>query len=379
MRASLTDVFIRSAKPPPRGSINVFDTNMRGLCMRMSAAGTRSFCLIQCKERTRTYIGKYPHLSLADARSECRRLMAEAALNIIRPPPSIRLDKAVDEFLQDCQQRLKARTHADYKYMLKKHVEKRLGSRLLDTIKSREILNITDGMRKTPAEQNHVHTVMSIFFRWCFRRAHVDRSPMERLQLPAKLKPRTRVLSEAEIAAVWNVAGGQGGIGSLVKLCMITGQRRSEVGNIRRDWINKTTRTITFPPEIVKNNRSHTIPYGPLAMEIIEAMPVLGDFVFPGRDPENPFQGWAKGKAALDQALIDAGHDVAHWTLHDLRRTAATMWASVSTPPHIVERILNHSSGQISGVAAIYNRFSYIEEMRAVLEAWEKRLVQMAD
>ena len=377
MRASLTDVFVRGTKPREHGSFNVFDTTMRGLCLRVSAAGTKSFCLIQGKQRTRTYIGKYPHITLADARSECRRILAESALGIIRPPPSMRVDVAVAAFLKDCEQRNKARTVADYKYLLERHLERRFADRSLDGIKTREVLNVTDGLRATPAEQNHAHTIMAIFFRWCFRRGHIERSPMERLQLPARLKPRTRVLDEDEIKAIWNVAGGQGGLGNLVRLCILLGQRRSEIGNLRWDWINKKTRTITFPPEVVKNNRTHTIPYGPLVLEVIESNPSLGDFVFSGRDPAKPFQGWHKGKVLLDKALIDAGHTIAPWTLHDLRRSAATMWASMGAPPHIVERILNHATGQISGVAAIYNRFNYIDEMRAILEAWENRLVQI--
>ena len=64
--------------------------------------------------------------------------------------------------------------------------------------------------------------------------------------------------------------------------------------------------------------------------------------------------------------------------LHDLRRTMATHMAGMAVPPHIVERILNHTTGTISGVAAIYNRFAYIEEMREALTMWERKIVDLA-
>jgi integrase len=82
----------------------------------------------------------------------------------------------------------------------------------------------------------------------------------------------------------------------------------------------------------------------------------------------------SKCKLRLDNAVRDRGHTVAPWTLHDLRRSAATVWAGRGVAPHIVERILNHATGQISGVAAIYNRHAYMDEMRAAIDAWEKRL-----
>ena len=99
-------------------------------------------------------------------------------------------------------------------------------------------------------------------------------------------------------------------------------------------------------------------------------MPRQGDLLFPARGrPDVPYSGWSKNKIALDRTS-----QIEPWTLHDLRRTFATNLAALSTPPHIVERLLNHASGTISGVAAVYNQFRYMDEMRAGIGAWEKRL-----
>ena len=96
----------------------------------------------------------------------------------------------------------------------------------------------------------------------------------------------------------------------------------------------------------------------------------VNDQIFPAEGkPSGTFSGFSKCKKRFD---LDC--PIEHWTLHDLRRTFATHLASLRVPPHIIERILNHSSGTISGVAAIYNRFSYQDEMREAIMLWEMKL-----
>ena len=94
----------------------------------------------------------------------------------------------------------------------------------------------------------------------------------------------------------------------------------------------------------------------------MERQPRKNEFVW-GRE----FTTWARAKAALDQRL----NGMAPWTLHDLRRTAATMMADqLNVLPHIVEAVLNHASGHKSGVAGVYNRARYTGEMRSALQAY---------
>jgi len=229
----LTDIFVRTAKPPERGSLSIFDTATRGLCLRIGAGGTKSFCLVSGKKRTRVNIGKYPQLSLADARAECRRIIAERTLDIRAAEPSLDAQEAVETFLAACEQRNKPRTVADYRRLLAKHFTRKFGSRSLDGIKTQDISRLIDGLRATPTEQNPAHTAMAIFLRWCVRRGYIERSPMERLQLPARLKARARTLSEEELASIWMVAGAQGAFGQIVQLCILLGQRRSEIGQLQ--------------------------------------------------------------------------------------------------------------------------------------------------
>lgn len=184
--------------------------------------------------------------------------------------------------------------------------------------------------------------------------------------MPAKLVSRERALSPAEIAEVWKKSD-IGLFSSIVRLCILTGQRRGELAALRSEWIDHATHTITFPASITKNRRTHTVPFLNMAKPYL----VVGEgLLFPARGKDTPFNGWSKAKAALDKKL----ENVEPFTLHDLRRSVATQWAGLGIAPHIVERMLNQVSGQISGVTAIYNRFQYIDEMRAALTLWEDRL-----
>jgi integrase len=83
--------------------------------------------------------------------------------------------------------------------------------------------------------------------------------------------------------------------------------------------------------------------------------------------------GWSNLKTRFDRSV----DGVAPWTLHDLRRTFATNLAALGTPIHVTEKLLNHVSGTVSGVAAIYNRHAYIDEMRAAISNWEKRVAEI--
>jgi integrase len=144
---------------------------------------------------------------------------------------------------------------------------------------------------------------------------------------------------------------------------------------IKWEWIDEAERTITLPASLTKNKRTHKFPYGRIVAEILERLPQQGEYLFPAaRDqvkgkPATVFNGWGKPKATFDDLC-----NVSNWQLHDLRRTFATNLASLGVAPHVVERILNQSSGTISGVAAIYNQFKYMDEMRAAIEIWEQRL-----
>jgi integrase len=163
--------------------------------------------------------------------------------------------------------------------------------------------------------------------------------------------------------------------GTIVKLLLLTGQRRGEISALRSKYINRADRIITLPAELTKNKSQHSFPYGDLVAQLL---PDRDGYLFPAAVPfvhERPtkvFNGWPKAKRTLDEAS-----GVADWVLHDLRRTFATNLAELGVEPHIIEALINHKSGVISGVAATYNRARYMQPMRDAIAKWEGYLQQV--
>ena len=110
-----------------------------------------------------------------------------------------------------------------------------------------------------------------------------------------------------------------------------------------------------------------------MAPEVLKGLPEMCDLLFPARGQDaTPFCGWSKAKRRFDQPL-----ETTPYTLHDLRRTFSSNLARLGTPIHVTEKLLNHASGTVSGVAAIYNRYSYLDEMREAVRQHDEFLAQI--
>ena len=188
------------------------------------------------------------------------------------------------------------------------------------------------------------------------------------------------MLSEAEIRIFWRGCERLGPpYGVLFKLLLLTGCRLNEVTGMTRAELSDDGATWTIPSERTKNHRTHVVPLPPLARDILAAVPRIESaagylFTLSGARPVTSFSG---AKAQLDAAMLTVAREedpasavVPRWTLHDLRRTAATGMAELGIAPHIVEACLNHVSGAQAGVAGIYNRAAYGPRRRAALERW---------
>jgi len=220
------------------------------------------------------------------------------------------------------------------------------------------------------SEFNHRLSCAKTFFTWAQKKRYVIDNPTSGFT-PHTIVSRSRVLTDDELRAVWTAAEeAEEHFGVIVRLLILTGMRRAECAALRTSWIQNST--ITLPKEATKNGRDHVFPIAALATSILASAMPKDDSIqlFPARGKSGtPFNGWSKGKVALDKRA-----NIAPWTLHDLRRTFTTDLAQMGVAPHIVERLINHVTGTISGVAAIYNRHAYMDEMRAAIDAWEKRL-----
>jgi integrase len=207
---------------------------------------------------------------------------------------------------------------------------------------SARLAAIADANGKTAADR--ARAALSAFFTWAIREGLADANPVGFTNKSTDGKSRDRVLSDSEIAAIWR-ALPEKQFGAIVRLLILTGARREEVGGLRWSEINGDK--IALPGERTKNGRPLDLPLSGAAAAIIEAQPRRADrdLIFGERD--GPFQGYSKSKATLDAAL----DIVAQWRLHDIRRTVTTRMADLGVQPHVIEALLNHVSGYKVGVA----------------------------
>jgi len=240
-----------------------------------------------------------------------------------------------------------------------------------------------------PVARNRFRSNLSAFFAWTISEGFIEANPVEGTTKADENGPRERVLSPAELAEVWTVLGNND-FSNIVRLLILTGQRREEIGGLRWSEVDFERGLIVLPSERTKNKRQHEVPLSPQARALLEVrhralMKGGVSCVSPrGRSDASPvfgegqggFAGWSYSKAKLDERIAKqreagAAKPMPKWTLHDLRRTAAvTMADKLGVLPHIVDAILNHMSGHRSGMSGIYNLSKYTDEMYAALCNW---------
>lgn len=409
---NLTDATLRSLRTDNR--TDFWDLKLPSFGIRV---GPRSKVFILKVNNTRKKLGTYPSLTLQDARKKAMTLKGDPSV----AGPDMSFREAVDLFLATHCKSYKPRVRSEAERQLKRLAH--LNARRLGTLTTHEIQSVIDHIGDTPSEANHLFKIARTFFRFCIRRRFIQHSPLAGLPIPNRELTRARVLSDEELQCIWNVCQARLSIddtkcgfgapvpealkvprhfASIVQLLTLTGQRRGEVAALRAHYLqgreaqgtsgrgkeqsptrteegsspSATTWTITLPAELTKNSRSHSFPIGPHTASILSAASYSaapGSLLFPARGRASaPFNGWSKAKVALDTLS-----NVTNWTLHDLRRTYATRMAALGCPPHIIEKLLNHVSGQISGVAAVYNRHNYIEEARPWVVQYEQKLLAL--
>lgn len=361
---ALTDLSLRALPPPTRGQKTIWDS-LPNFGVRVSQGGTKSFVVLLGSGQRHT-IGRYPVISLQEARGEAKRLLAERTLGKLQPT-AITFEQALPRFIAAQYQGKRERSRRETERLLRRHFLPKLRNDRLTQIATEKLARILDSLAETPSVQHNACIAMGTFLRWALVRRYLIFNPLEGIRYPCG-KARTRILDKLELSSIWHATNKASRFGLIVRLCILLGQRRGEIAALHSDYIDWTIRTITFPPHVVKNNRTHSLPFGESAELILRSLPSEG-YLFPGEHGAVVFNGWSKSKSTLDRDC-----KIAHWTLHDLRRTFSTNLAELSVAPHVIERLLNHSSGIISGVSAIYNRHTYIEEMRSALALWEKRL-----
>jgi integrase len=243
----------------------------------------------------------------------------------------------------------------------------------ITTISRKDVRQLLRGVgeRGTKIMGNRVLSLLTTFFNWAIRQDEIEKAPTVGVDRPTKEVSRDRFLSDEEIVRFWAGCDAIGWpYGPCFKLLLLTGQRRDEVACATWNEFDIANRLWVILAERTKNGKVHDVHLSPLAIEVLESLPVInsGKYVFTATG-ENPISGWSSAKILLGKQM---GGDLEPWTIHDLRRTAATGLQKLKIRQEVTEKILNHSGGKISGIAAIYGRHDFADERIAALDAWSR-------
>jgi integrase len=371
MRKKLAPKIIDHLKAPGPKRLDVWDTVLQGFGVRVSPAGRKSwFVIVRVGGRQkRVTIGTYPAVALAEARGEARNIIRDAQLGVLADPqkaPDLTLGETVSVFIQ-LYAKPKNRGWRESERLLGKF--QGLFATPIAQITRSDAVRVLDEIvaSGTPCRANRALSALKKLMNWALDRGMIDVNPIAGLRPPHRERARELVLPDQDLASLMAAADAEGyPFGDAVKLLILTGQRRSEVAEMRWSEIDLERAVWTIPAARSKNGRAHEVPLSAPALTLLKSLPrfLASDWVFTTTS-RAPISGFGRLKRRLQGATRTEG-----WRIHDIRRTAASGMARIGVDPHVIEKVLNHKSGIISGVAAVYNRYGYEKEKRTALEKW---------
>jgi integrase len=412
-RENLTDRYIKTRKPAPVGKqIDYPDGVVPGLALRVTSRGQKSFVLIARyplfpKNPTRRELGRcyitqngkavasreirHGALTLAEARQKAREW-----LDLI----SRGIDPKVEEERQRAaQQRRQANTFAavagdfldrhasklakrsEAERIIKAEFVKRWGARPIIDIAPQEVSAAIRAIvkRGAPYQAHNAFGYLRKLFNWAIGTGEygIDASPLERLQpveLIGRREPRARILSDAELCAVWEAAGRMGyPYGPVFRALVLTGQREREVAEMSWSELDLEMRLWVIPARRMKGDRVHEVPLASAAVALLEELPRWnsGDYAFTTTGGEKPVNGFSKAKARIDKLSGVKG-----WVIHDLRRTVRTHLSALPVQDLVRELVIAHAK---PGLHKVYDQHAYQDEKRHCLELWEARLLAIVE
>ena len=400
----LTSIYIRNIKPPSTGRLDIADGTMPGLCLRVSAHDTWKWTLRMRGPEgglRRFVLGDFTaDQGLAWARRQAEKMRQQVRHEGHDPHRERKARVAADAaqalrdrltlkvLVEDWQQRRLSNRRPRYAAEAARALRVAFPTQWekpaedLDAVSVARVL--TGLIRRKPNREAKVtigHAIASrtaaygrACFAWAIKHHLVQSNPFAAVPSDDfRTEARDRVLTDAELAAVWHAAKATTtSFGRLVQLLILTGQRREEVAGLSWPELSADRLTWTIPGTRTKNGKVHLVPLSDMARDLLPTtLPGDGretDVVFPGQRG-TPFNGWSKSKAQLDK-----GSGVTNWRIHDLRRTLATGLQRLGVRLEVTEAVLNHVSGSRAGIVGVYQRHDWATEKRAALNAWAGHL-----
>ncbi|WP_372422848.1 tyrosine-type recombinase/integrase [Salinarimonas chemoclinalis] len=391
---TLTDAAVAAAKPKNGERTEIPAGG--GLYLVVGKSGAKSWAYryrMGGKPRKWTLPKSYPEIGLRAARAMANEAAAKVERGIdpageraeeraAERADRFRFSTVAGEYL-DRVVRPRMRT-ADVvaRYLTAGDVGAAWGARDVRTITRRDVRDLLDGVvsRGAPIMANRLLDRMKPFFAWCVEREIIPASPAAGISKPSAETSRDRVLTDAELRAIYRAAEHVGyPFGRAVQMLILTGQRRSEVLEARWSEFDLDAGTWTIPRERSKTDRAHVVHLSAPALEILRGLPRIAAegetravYLFTTTGA-SPFSGVTKALARLEEAAGDFmpdGEALAPWRLHDLRRTFASGCARLGVPVHVTEKALNHTGGSMGGIVAVYQRHAFLDERRDALETW---------
>ena len=380
--------------PTGTRDIQVFDDELPGFGVRKFESGKASYFVkfnVGRQQRRKT-LGAVVRGNLKAMRLEASAVLAKARLGTdvvalakaAAAKTSVTLAELVPNYLRARQSELRPKSHAEVtRYLEKAWLP--LHPLAIDAVTRHNVVTIVDDLAKDRGKvaADRARTALSALFGWAIERGYLDANPTLNVRARAQNKARERVLKEPELIEVWNACLDDD-YGRIVRLLILTGQRRSEIGNLAWPEIQLDKRQIDLPERRTKNSRAHIVPLDSEALALLQGASkrVGREFVF--GVGAGGFGGWSKSKAELDDRIAKARkaagikEPMPSWVLHDLRRSFVTHVSERGfAHPHVVEAIVNHLSGARAGVAGVYNRAAHLTEKRQALELWGGHLASL--
>lgn len=366
--------------PDGKAYVIVFDDDLAGFGMRANAGGSRVW-VVQHRnaagQTKRETLGKVGVLSATDARRAAAERLARVRLGADpsaereaeRKRAAVTVGSKIPAYLEALAPRVRAKGLGESTYYMQKAWAP-LHRTPVDGVTRAQVAERLGEIAKGsgPHAANRARTTLSSFYAWLIAEGAAEANPVVGTRKPIREEPRQRVLKPEEIAAILR-ALPEGDFGRIVRLLLLTAQRRDEVAEIPWPEIDFAAGIWHLPAERTKNGLPHDVPLSHAALSILADAPRIEGRGLVFGSGVGGFQGFTRAKAALDRASGVTG-----WRLHDLRRTAATGMGNLGVLPHVVEAVLNHISGTKAGVAGVYNYALYNPEKRAALDLWAAHL-----